>query len=148
MRSIILNVDVGSSRIRCSAAYEYYDRHSHHNDVSSEEQMMGGDNSNGSSQLVNAIKCVIHTIPLSAITETGNIHIHEVLMGIDGCVDEALKLLRRHVDSYQVVAIRFTTFVMNLVAVDIHGDPVGDAATCSFACNRDDVVKECQSLRE
>ena len=74
----------------------------------------------------------------------------------DNCVDETLKLLRQrmlscdltHSYPHQVVAIGFSTFVMNFVALDIHGDPVGEVATCSYACNRDDVVEECQRLRE
>ena len=51
--------------------------------------------------------------------------------------------------SYQVVAIGFSTFVItNLVGVDIFGEPVGEPATLSYACNRENVVEECQNLRE
>ena len=160
MRSIILNVDVGSSRIDCSA-YEY-----RHNIVSLEQwslascmleagdkgvMCVGGNSS--SDQLVDRV--IQHTIPLLAISDAGNVRINEVLLGIDNCIDEMLKLLSQqhhHApagdSSYQVIAIGFTTFVMNLVAVDIHGDPVGEAATCSYACNKEDVVEECNRLRE
>ena len=51
-------------------------------------------------------------------------------------------------NEYQIVAIGFSTFVMNFIAVNEYGNPVGDVATCSYAVNREDVVNECQSLRE
>lgn len=174
MRSIILNIDVGTSKMHCTA-YEF--RHDQH--LSFEQWLLTGrgtdpDHADGREmtwmrsdggkslvappQLSDAMKVkgVGHTTLLSAIiSETGHIRIHEVLKGIDNCIDETLKLLSlNHVSTdpesdYQVVAIGFTTFVMNLVAVDIDGNPVGEAATCSaYACKRDDVVQECQRLRE
>ena len=51
-------------------------------------------------------------------------------------------------NEYQIVAIGFSTFVMNFIAVNEYGNPVGDVATCRYAVNREDVVNECQSLRE
>ena len=51
-------------------------------------------------------------------------------------------------NEYQIVAIGFSTFVMNFIGVNEYGNPVGDVATCSYAVNREDVVNECQSLRE
>lgn len=125
MKSIILAIDVGNSNIGCTG-YEY--------------------NALGP---VNVVNGVGHSVPIPAfIASTGNIRIHEVLTTIDKCIDETLRLLRLRFSysSYQVVAIGFTTFVTNLVAVDIYGDPVGEAATCSEMCERDDVVSECQRL--
>jgi RNase H-fold protein (predicted Holliday junction resolvase) len=127
MRSIILAIDVGRSKIGCTG-YEY--------------------NGLGPAITVNGIS---HNIPLLAvIANTGNIRIHEVLTAIENCIDETLRLLRLHMSesSYQVVAIGFATSVMNLVAVDIYGEPVGEIATCSDACDREDVVTECQRLIE
>jgi len=162
MRSIVLTVDIGSTRVRCSA-YEYHGGPHHPNRYQWKQSplagpmmdvdaiMMSGGN-DSAPKIVNEFNGVSHTIPISAVSDTGNIRIHEVLGGIDICIDETLMLLNQYHTSagscYQVVAIGFTTFVMNLVGVDIHGDPVGEAATCSFACNREDVVKECERLRE
>ena len=90
----------------------------------------------------------------SIIPNTGYIRIHKVLSAIDECIDEVLRLLRQKEEkeggksSYQIVGIGFSTFVTNLVGVDTFGEPVGETATLSYACNREDVVKECQSLRE
>ena len=104
-----------------------------------------------------ALEGVNHTIRMSSIIPNmGHIRIQQVLLAADTCVDEVLRLLRQKRgeekldknSSYQIVAIGFSTFVTNLVAVDMHGDPVGEAATLSYACNREDVVKECQKLRE
>lgn len=114
--------------------------------------------------LVDTLKDIGHTIQLAAIIpSTGHVRVHEVLNAIDKCVDETLRILRHKmmtVDSaidegavvagaqtFRIVAVGFSTFVMNLVAVDIYGKPVGDVATCSYACNREDVVEECDRLR-
>ncbi|KAL3817016.1 hypothetical protein ACHAXA_002928 [Cyclostephanos tholiformis] len=122
-------------------------------------------------KLVEALRGIGHSVPLNAILpSTGHIRVYDVLDAIDNCVDETLKLLRRmvHPEStssnssslsssststssscgggvdygHRVVAVGFSSFVMNLVAVDINGDPVGEVATCSYACNRPDVVME------
>jgi hypothetical protein len=112
--------------------------------------------------LIEALRGIGHTLPLNAIVpSTGHIRVYDVLDAIDNCVDETLKLLRRIVHpnptsssgdgsvdhGHRVVAIGFSSFVMNLVAVDIDGDPVGEVATCSYACNREDVVRECEQLK-
>lgn len=146
MRSFLLAIDAGSSSVRCTA-YEYHHHHCK--------------NALPPPPLVTAVKGIGHVIPLEAIVpNTGHIRINEVLIAIDITIDETLRLLRQrmllscdknimtHSCPYQVVAIGFSTFVMNLVALDIHGDPVGNVATCSYACNRDDVVKECHRLQE
>ena len=102
---------------------------------------------------------ISHTISMaSVIPNTGYIRIHKVLSAIDECMDEVLRLLRQNrkkkgggierETSYQIVAIGFSTFVTNLIAVDEFGEPVAESATLSYACNREDVVKECQTLRE
>lgn len=153
MKSFLLAIDAGSSSIRCTA-YEYHPHHYPHGHGDG-----GGAGSTTTPPLVQAVEGVSHAISLEAIVpNTGHIRINEVLAAIDSSIDETLKLLHQKMivcnnvtpDScpYRVVAIGFSTFVMNFVALDIHGDPVGDVATCSYACNRDDVVKECQSLRE
>lgn len=118
--------------------------------------------------LVDTLKDIGHTIQLAAIIpSTGHVRVHEVLNAIDKCVDETLRILRDKMmtddssvggedgvapggesqTSFRTVAVGFSTFVMNLVAVDIYGKPVGDVATCSYACNREDVVEECERLR-
>ena len=113
--------------------------------------------SSSSPPRVTAMEGISHTIAMtSIIPNTGHIRIHKVLSAIDECIDEALRLLRQKKkeeekvgeSSYQIVTIGFSTFVTNLVGVDVFGEPVGESATLSYACNREDVVKECQSLRE
>ena len=150
-KSIILAIDAGSSSVRC-IGYKYHgdnkeDTHDIDNDNINDNQLI--------SPLVTAMDGISHTLSMSAIDpNTGHIHIQQVLSAIDECVDEVLCLLRSTQDNtssndgYQIIAIGFSTFVMNLVGVDMNGDPVSDVATCSYACNRDDVVRECQTLRE
>jgi hypothetical protein len=113
---------------------------------------------------VDTLKDIGHTIQLAAIIpSTGHVRVQEVLNAIDKCVDETLRILRHTMmtfdsasdegagvvggQTFRIVAVGFSTFVMNLVAVDIYGKPVGDVATCSYACNREDVVDECERLR-
>ena len=138
--SVILAIDAGSSSIRC-IGYEYLNN--------SQEVSEQQPPSSPQPQLVRAIEGIAYTIPMqSVIPNTGHIRIHKVLTAIDECIDEVLLLLRHNMpgSSYEVVAIGFSTFVMNLVGVDVYGEPVGESATLSYACNREDVVKECQEL--
>ncbi len=175
MRSIILAIDAGSSSIRCTA-YEYHGAVDSRplrtaglcpivsgdldviNNIDIDRMPEEDDNIDSTpwepssdTPLVTAMDGMKHAIQLEAIVpNTGHIRIHEVLKAIDDCVDRVLHTIRKCLPelSYRIVAVGFSTFVMNFVAVDIDGDPVGDEATCSYACNREDVVRECQSLRE
>ena len=149
-KSIILAIDVGSSSVRC-IGYEYHGDYNKEDTHDIEDNIK---NDPSSSPLVTAMDGISHTISMSAINpNTGHIHVQKVLSAIDECVDEVLCLLRSTQDNtssngYQIVAVGFSTFVMNLVGVDVNGGPVSDVATCSYACNRDDVVRECQALRK
>ena len=162
MRSFLLAIDAGSSSVRCTA-YEYHQHHCKNGGggTSARNDKLLSSPTLPPPPLVTAVKGIGHVIPLEAIVpNTGHIRINEVLIAIDITIDETLRLLRQrmllsfdknimtHSYPYQVVAIGFSTFVMNFVALDIHGDPVGNVATCSYACNRDDVVKECHRLQE
>lgn len=159
MKSIILAIDVGSSSIRCTG-YEYHGIIEYR-----PSQLAGGepcpinggnnvellDDDNVPSPIASPIEGIRHTIQMAAIVpNAGHIRIHEVLTAIEECIDEMLRLLRQRMpdSSYQMIGVGFSTFVMNLVGVDICGEPVGEVATCSYACNREDVVRECQKLRE
>lgn len=147
MKSILFAVDVGSFSI-CCTGYEYHGVIPY---CHSPLAVDSGDESRVPSRILTPIEGISHSIPMAAIVpNTGHIQIHKVLMAIDECIDEVLRLLRQGMrdSSYQIVGIGCSTSVMNLVGVDIYGEPVGEVATCSYACNREDVVKECQSLRE
>ncbi|KAL7552236.1 hypothetical protein ACHAWF_015468 [Thalassiosira exigua] len=140
-RSVILAIDAGSSSIRCTG-YE-------HRGVGGD----GGPSDGGASPSrapVRALEGVCHAVPMaSVVPNAGHIRVDEVLSAVDECVDEVLRKLREESSphcSCRVVAVGFSTFVMNLVGVDANGDPVGEAATLSYACNREDVLKECRSL--
>jgi len=156
-RSVIFAIDAGSSSIRCTG-YECHGVQCHDSPADWEMDYSTQSSSSPSTPpRVTAMEGISHTIPMaSVVPNTGHIRIHKVLSAIDECIDEALRLLRQKKEeevkvgesSYQIVAIGFSTFVTNLVGVDVFGEPVGEAATLSYACNREDVVKECQSLRD
>ena len=161
MKYIILAIDAGSSSIRCTA-YEYLSIIGGSGNENENEDRENIDTQNiNEPHVIKAIDGMSHTITMSAINpNTGHIYVQQVLSAIDECVDKVLYLLRASHDisgvsddttnsnCFQILAIGFSTFVMNLIGVDTNGNPVGDVATCSYACNRDDVVKECQDLRE
>jgi gluconokinase len=91
-----------------------------------------------------------HSVPMTSVSpNTGYIHIHEVLDAIDLCIDEVLRLLRQTFadETYNITALGFSTFVMNLVGVDEFGQPLGDEATMSYACNRADVLEACSRIK-
>lgn len=46
-----------------------------------------------------------------------------------------------------IVAVGFSSLVMNLVGVDAEGIPVGDEATLSYACNLPQVATKVKELQ-
>ena len=161
MISVILVIDAGSSSIRCTG-YEYrgiiYNIESNEAISCAPEDASTGKSatttsSDGAasspSSNVKPLDGMNHTIEMtSVIPNTGHIRIHEVLDAIDKCIDEVLQLLRDAQQSnFRIVAVGFSTFAMNLCGVDRSGDPLGEVATLSYACNRDDVVKACENLK-
>ncbi|KAL7530176.1 hypothetical protein ACHAXR_003347, partial [Thalassiosira sp. AJA248-18] len=151
MVSVILAIDAGSSSIRCTGyEFTFGDQQSggpffaHNNDFVQP--------TSAPPSPVKEMDGISHTIRMaSVVPNTGCVRIHEVLSAVDKCIDEVLGLLRQSTlvqnSSFQIVAIGFSTFAMNLIGVDVFGEPVGEAATLSYACNREDVVKECESLK-
>lgn len=134
MLSVLLAIDAESSKIRC-AAYE--------------------DCTDPSASQLSSIKAmdgISHTIQMPCVNLiTGHIPIHEVLSTIDECIDEVLSLLRQNVpggSSYRITGMRASSFAMNLVGVDMFGQPIGESATLSYACKREDVLKQCEMLAE
>ena len=58
-----------------------------------------------------------------------------------------MKLKEERVN-FRVVAIEFSTFVMNLVGTDADGNPIEDeSVTASYACNSPEVAEECRRLQ-
>ncbi|KAL7501983.1 hypothetical protein ACHAWX_000423, partial [Stephanocyclus meneghinianus] len=159
--SILLAVDAGSSSVRCKA-YEFLPHRSVEdaNDNVGCNQDCGGSPSSSihdephreSMPLLRAMTDIHHAVPMTCIIpNTGHIRIHSLLTAIDECIDNVLRLLRRssmHNKEFRVVAVGFSTFVMNLVGVDDTGEPVSETATLSYACNRSDVVEQCRRWNE
>lgn len=121
---IILALDIGSSSIRCTA-YAIQDSTIRSTPVAS------------SSTKARTVQPETGTIQLSYGT-------HTLQDKIDECVDKVLKKL----NNARVVAVGFSTFVMNLIAVDKDGKVLGDRFTLSYACNTPMVAQECRRLRE
>lgn len=131
---VLIAVDAGRSSVR-AACYQCRDARAEGDEPQS---------------LVRAMEGIVHIAPVqSVIPGTGHVRVREVMGAIDECVDRILQLLRRSSFGYRVAGVGLSTFAMNLIGVDMSGDPVGDAATLSSACDggsREDVVKECRRL--
>mmetsp|Transcript_24974 Transcript_24974/g.49747 ORF Transcript_24974/g.49747 Transcript_24974/m.49747 type:complete len:633 (-) Transcript_24974:93-1991(-) len=154
---ILLAVDAGSSSIRCTA-YERVESKKQDDDCAGSDVLKNRSSlertttSNSlPSPIIRTLENVSHTIKMaSVVPNTGYIRINEVLAAIDECIDQVLRLLRLQFLSqkYEVVAVGISTFVMNLIGVNEFGKPIGESATLSYACNREDVVRECQKLED
>jgi len=79
------------------------------------------------------------------------------LQDINGCIDETIASLRshhqdqdHHQESFNIVAIGITTFVMNLMGIGADGDflSLGKGYTCSYACNSQSVQQQCRALKQ
>jgi len=122
---VILSIDIGSSSVRCSA-YSFLDN--------AVEALVGC----SSSRPIQA-----------AAAGTRKETVDLLLECVDSCVDETLEYLRQkeqHNSNFRVIALGFSTFVMNLVGINKAGHPV-DGAMLTYSCNSPLVTQECQSLR-
>ena len=118
----ILALDIGSSSIRCTA---YDTLHDDLKKISSSTMTIRCVEPNtGKIQLGNGEDCLLQKIDQT------------VLAVLEDLPDDA-----------RVVAVGFSTFVMNLIAVDQQGLPIGDEFTLSYACNAPNVVEECDNIR-
>ena len=139
---LVLAIDVGSSSIRCSAF------------LVADSDIDNGDKV----PTVRAIEgCSASKKMQSVQPNTGKINVYlkngrSIFDMIDTCVDEAMERIRQHYRSneemsFAVIGVGFSTFVMNLIAVDEEGRPIGNDATLSYACNTPEVAGECERLR-
>jgi gluconokinase len=156
--NIILAIDVGSSSVR-TTAYRY-------------------SSSLTRTNIVAIPKCSSSITRPAVEPTTGIIQTNGLLDAIDSTIDEVLLKLRstRKFDNnnnnqeFRIEAVGFSTFVMNLIAVNDDGslvtfgeDFIGccdndnnndnnndttPAVSISYACNAPEVNKECQRIRQ
>lgn len=141
---IILTLDVGSSSIRCSA-YEYYS-----DSKASDCRVSAVDDC----KCVCKVSCIRPghghiSLSRSLHPENHQTNSMSLLDDIDNCVNECVEKLRSHYQnaSFSIISIGLTTFVMNLIATDINGNPCGEKMTLSYACNRMEVNDVCRQLK-
>lgn len=127
---LVLAIDVGSSSIRCTA-YEV--------------------TSAGDCDPFDV--CAASSVPRRVVEPlTGRILVcsdeddqQNLFDDIDQCVDEVLDQLKTRPGT--VVAIGFSTLVMNLVGVDERWNPVGNNATLSYARQSPTINQEVERLK-
>lgn len=137
---VILALDVGSSSVRCSAFRILQDDRT----VQSVQAL---DGCNAQRKMRSVEPNTGNIILNGKSDETGESY--SLLDEIDACIDTTLDALREKYshDDFQVVGLGFSTFVMNLVAVDSNGDVVGPEATLSYGCNSPSVVQACKDMK-
>ena len=167
VKSVILSIDVGSSSIRCTPYYT--NDTSATNGTNNTTMTSSTSTSNGTKPAaVTALPQCASTCKISCVEpETGHILLQRtdtcssnstsqsktILQDINSCIDETIASLRIHhkdEESFQIVAIGITTFVMNLMGVGADGDflSLGKGYTCSYACNSQSVQQQCRALKQ
>ena len=136
---LILCIDLGSSSVRCSL-------YSMSGSSSNEESVQPFDEA-----CSLAWEAVHH--------ETGKIRFQQGIPGdkgnenvtlidlVDQCIDKTLSKLKSLSSEVEIVAVGFSSLVMNLVGVDANGVPVGEEATLSYACNLPQVTAKVKELQ-
>lgn len=128
-KKVILTVDIGSSSIRCGA-YE----------ITGKDGVVPF----GDCFSVRKIRTVEpNTGKIMLKTEKGT----DLQDEIDGVIDDVLQHLRNSSVDMRVVGLGFATFCMNLIAIDMYGQPVGKDATLSYGCCSPEVADECRWLK-
>ena len=171
-RSVIIAIDVGSSSIRCTA----YDcgcgsntnttTSSSSSSSSSQERQPSAFTIVASYSyprksvetytghvLITAVNCAGSGPSSTSDHTTGKVNeettSNDLFDCIDACVDKVLHQLQQQPNHCQtnIVGIGFTTFVMNLIGVDVEYRPIGNTATFSYACQTKQVQEEVQQLQ-
>ena len=172
--SVILSIDVGSSSIRCTP-YKYLNDADGTGAGATRSATSPSSPSNKNKHKFLASRC--NDIDKSTIiaidqcasvcniscveADTGYILLQRkcstantsrtILQDINGCIDETIASLRVHQhETFQIIAVGITTFVMNLIGIDNNGENVslGKEYTCSYACNLQSVQHQCHQLKE
>ncbi|KAG7368730.1 sugar pentulose and hexulose kinase [Nitzschia inconspicua] len=134
---VILALDIGSSSIRCTAYETQRSDTSLAHDSSFSLKAVASCSKKRQSVVPNSGKIRIFQNDSSSFFDT-----------IDELLEATTVKLRESLSFFQVVAVGFSTFVMNLVAVSTEtGQPLGNDHTMSYACNAPKAVYECQRLK-
>ena len=140
-------IDIGSSSIRCSA-YELLDADPSSNESESPIKALDNCRSSRPVRSVQPNTGKIQLLGHSDNEEDTSLSL-SLMDHLDECMDELLSMIRstHGQGGFQILAVGFSSFVMNLVAVDADGNIVGDEASISYACNSPDVADKCRNLR-
>ena len=162
----ILTVDAGSSSVKCTAYAICSEQASIELGVRAKRTSNSGEGGNAkdenkinksSSALCPAVVEAIHGAHASRSVRaicpnTGQIeNLNQLLQAVDDCVSDVLSSVQQQQEqtqrNYTFVAVGFSSFSMNLVGMDVDGEPVGKEATISYACNTNEVVEEVERLK-
>lgn len=125
---VILALDIGSSSVRCTA----YSKNG------TSVMSLPGNSCNISFRSVKP-----NSGKISLLFGKGTL-----MDAVDESVSSVLRKLRGLKQSFQVVGVGFSSFVMNLIAVDAQGKFFDEEASITYACNSPEVVNECKQIRE
>jgi hypothetical protein len=139
MNKLILCVDLGSSSVRCSL-YELVD-----------DLVVEGNDGRAAVQVVDGL---VTGLSWQAVhPHTGRLCLQQdddrsLFAVVEACIDETLQKLATSTKSDgAIVAVGFSSLVMNLLGVDAAGQPVGEEATLTYACHSSAVAAKVQELQ-
>jgi hypothetical protein len=139
MNKLILCVDLGSSSVRCSL-YELVD-----------DLVVEGNDGRAAVQVVDGL---VTGLSWQAVhPHTGRLCLQQdddrsLFAVVEACIDETLRKLATSTKSDgAIVAVGFSSLVMNLLGVDAEGQPVGEEATLTYACHGSAVAAKVQELQ-
>lgn len=156
MKELVLCIDLGSSSVRCSL-YELppnndkQAHHHHHCGGGPIQQLRRRDDG----QVVSAAKSWQAVLdgkiqwwqpqPQQSTNDSDNAQQPLSLLDlVDACVQDVLDQVQQ--ESVQIVAVGFSSLVMNLVGVDSKGQVIPQATAC-YACNQPAVANKVKELQ-
>lgn len=123
MKRLVLCIDLGSSSVRCSL-YRLPDEGT--------KTVQPFDETESISMAWEAVHAETGKVRLQQPRVDGTtISLFDL---VDQCIDATLVQLSL-ASEVRIAAIGFSSLVMNLIGVDKEGNPVGEEATLSYACN-------------
>jgi len=150
---VIIAVDVGSSSVKCNAysmrPQEEVDAIASHPEAQPQQHHYQQEQQQ--QQQVPLTSLAQSAKVLRAVRPgTGKvIAVEQIIAAAEDCISNVLSSLQAAYGSHDfvVIAVGFSSFTMNLIGLDEDGQPIGEDATISYACNTREVVEEVERLK-
>ena len=150
---LILCIDLGSSSVRCSLYELVVPPHDDDGTAAETGWIVAWHQGHDGSSFLSSSSRPWQAVHAGKIqwwqktTSTGkNDDGVSLLDLVEECIDDILVNLQQTCDKIQIVAVGFSSLVMNLVGVDKHGKVIPEA-TLSYSCNETSVATRVKTLQ-